>query len=564
MVILFLAAFNILSTTHSIQLGVTGYFIPISLFTEISINISSNAKIFLIVVRFVSAIIYLYSYFYLGVSKDINTFRSVLIIFVLSIIFLILSESFFAYILGWDGLGVRSFLLVVYYSSLLATRSGLATFITNRLGDFFIIISFIFLIALDPTLAEINHWSQPINFKIFNILFFVALLIGAFTKRAQIPFSAWLPAAIAAPTPVSALVHSSTLVTAGLYIISKFLSKIDINTNLSLFFCLATVLLSFLAGVMAVVEPDLKKLVAISTLRQMGLIGYILFIKEVNIALFHIFSHATFKSLLFIVVGSFIIYNTGFQDMRVKTSSLKKTKFAVIIIVSASMSLIGIIYSSGFFSKDLIILSLPSNGVSILLYILLISSCILTVCYTIKTFKLLLNNIELTPIDTDKKFSSSLAISGMGLFLFTIIFGYFFFWGSIDQELYTIEAANKLIGVWILIAGGILTILYWKKNLLFSIRHNSIKYKKTTTFFLQITNLNWISNNFFTSILKLKNINFYEPIWWAYISEKSTKNAQNLNKPESLKAAFPIKPLEQTLYFLVFFINIRILYLILM
>lgn len=559
-VLIFLFLLRIFPLINNVWIFTSSYMFPMWNFVDISTELTTNAKIFARVVSFVSAIIYLYSYFYLGTAKDMNTFRSVLIIFVFSMLILVLSGSFLTYILGWDGLGVSSFLLVIYYRSLLATRSGLATFITNRLGDFFIIVSFIFLLGLDTIQLETNTQKFPINYGIFTTLFFFMLLTGAFTKRAQIPFSAWLPAAIAAPTPVSALVHSSTLVTAGLYIISKFLYKLDLTINVSIFFCAATVVLSTLAGLIATVESDLKKLVAMSTLRQIGLIGYILFLKENNIALFHIFSHATFKSLLFIVVGSFIIYNTGFQDIRVKTADLSLVKIPIVFLIARRASLIGFLYSSGFFSKDLIILTFCSSGISLILYFFLLFSCFLTVCYTLKSFKLLLNNIRLAVLDGNKTSSAWLSISAMGLLAFTLIFGYFFFWENIDQEHCVIEATNKLLGLWVIITGMVFRYLVWKKNIKTSLTRQSIKYKQLKIFFIQITNLNWISNNFFSSTFKNRYINFYEPTWWNYISEVVSKKNQLLARNHrEIKTRNFILPLEQTLYFLLFAINIIIM-----
>lgn len=164
--------------------------------------------------------------------------------------------------LGWDGLGLISFLLVIYYNDARSLNSGLVTVFTNRVGDCFFIIRFIFILS--------NGWiNMDFISQGCSLLFSLILGIGCITKRAQIPFSSWLPAAIAAPTPVSSLVHSSTLVTAGIYLIVRFNYLLFDFFYFLRFISLFTM---FLAGVCSIVELDFKKVVAISTLRQLGFI----------------------------------------------------------------------------------------------------------------------------------------------------------------------------------------------------------------------------------------------------------------------------------------------------
>lgn len=180
------------------------------------------------------------------------------------------------------------------------------------------------------------------------------LALAAFTKRAQVPFSAWLPAAIAAPTPVSSLVHSSTLVTAGVYLLCRF-SPLFPNTvviNLLLPVGVATILL---AGARALFESDIKKVVALSTLRQLGLIIRALGVFIPEIALFHLLTHAFFKALLFMTVGNLIHLTDRFQDSRKTGSEPVVAGPTLLFRLVANFSLIGLPYMAGFYSKDLII-----------------------------------------------------------------------------------------------------------------------------------------------------------------------------------------------------------------
>lgn len=181
------------------------------------------------------------------------------------------------------------------------------------------------------------------------VLFMVVL--AAITKRAQIPFSAWLPAAIAAPTPVSALVHSSTLVTAGVYLIIRF--NYILGANLILFYVGSITM--FMAGLGANYEIDLKKIIALSTLSQLGVIILILSLGFRELAFFHLLTHALFKSLLFLCAGVFIHGAQDCQDIRLLGGTLLRTPVSSVFFICCSLSLCGFPFLSGFYSKDLIL-----------------------------------------------------------------------------------------------------------------------------------------------------------------------------------------------------------------
>lgn len=185
-----------------------------------------------------------------------------------------------------------------------------------------------------------------------GILIFVVL--AAITKRAQIPFSAWLPAAMAAPTPVSALVHSSTLVTAGVYLLIRFREALLNSPHTQLLLLLASLTI-FIAGLGANFETDLKKIIALSTLSQLGVIMRILSLGQADLAFFHLLTHALFKALLFMCAGS-IIHSVGdYQDIRVIGSLVKFMPIRVIRINLANLALCGAPFLAGFYSKDLIL-----------------------------------------------------------------------------------------------------------------------------------------------------------------------------------------------------------------
>ena len=208
-------------------------------------------------------------------------------------------------------------------------------------------------------------------------------MLAAITKRAQIPFSAWLPAAMAAPTPVSALVHSSTLVTAGVYLLIRFRPRLAGRSAQRVLLVLASLTI-FIAGLGANFETDLKKIIALSTLRQLGVIITILSLGWADLAFFHLLAHALFKALLFIRAGS-IIHRVGdYQDIRVIGRLVGYIPLRVMLINLANLALCGTPFLAGFYSKDLILEVAFINELNAACFWLLVVSTGLTVCYTFR------------------------------------------------------------------------------------------------------------------------------------------------------------------------------------
>lgn len=249
-------------------------------------------------------------------------------------------------ILGWDGLGLVSYCLVIFYQRINSYNSGIITIIRNRIGDVIIIICVIYLFNF----GSFDFLSLNKTEKLLGIF----IILAGITKRAQIPFSAWLPAAIAAPTPVSSLVHSSTLVTAGVYILIRFnyLFKIEENSIFLLKISLITILIS---GLNAIFETDFKKIIAFSTLRQLSIIIIIMSISLWELAFFHLIIHAIFKSILFLCAGLIIHFINGNQDIRILRRFFNKRPIVLSCILISLLSLIGFPFIGGFYSKDLIL-----------------------------------------------------------------------------------------------------------------------------------------------------------------------------------------------------------------
>nr|QZZ18332.1 NADH dehydrogenase subunit 5 [Shaddai sp. SL-2021a] len=332
---------------------------------------------FISVVTLISSMVILYSIDYMGVSSySTNRFLFLVILFIVSMILMIMSPNLLSILLGWDGLGLVSYCLVIYYNSMKSYLAGMITCLTNRLGDIGLLISISWMVSF-------GSWHFMFYLDFYSSYLFWMVILSSFTKSAQIPFSSWLPAAMAAPTPVSSLVHSSTLVTAGVYLLIRFFNKLNFNNMYFLFLSMMTMLMSSFC---ASYEFDLKKIIALSTLSQLGLMMTSLFLGLVNLSFFHLISHAMFKSLLFLCAGIFIYHMNDNQDIRCMSCVSSLMPFTTSCFNISNMALCGIPFLSGFYSKDLIVELSMFGSYNYLVFILLYFCLGLTTCYSVRLF----------------------------------------------------------------------------------------------------------------------------------------------------------------------------------
>lgn len=337
-----------------------------------------TALLFLSTVLFISRNVVWYSQSYLRRDKDANRFILLVLGFVISMCLLITSPNIVTILLGWDGLGLISYCLVIYYPTKKSRSAGMLTVIRNRVGD----ICLLLLIGWFRIMGDYNFFvwgwtTTPIN-RIEWISFLV--IFGAITKRAQIPFSAWLPAAMAAPTPVSALVHSSTLVTAGVYLLIRF-SEFS-RSNINFLLLIISSLTIFISGLVAFFEYDLKKIIALSTLSQLGVIMFAISINLPELAFFHLVTHALFKALLFLCAGVIIHGNQNSQDIRSYGRLILNFPVIGSCLNLANLSLCGLPFLSGFYSKDIIVELAAQNTWNQFIILIIFSALGLTVAYS--------------------------------------------------------------------------------------------------------------------------------------------------------------------------------------
>nr|UGS80457.1 NADH dehydrogenase subunit 5 [Lachesilla sp. LaspMLY] len=334
--------------------------------------------LFMSFVTMISYVVLYYSSSYMSNDSNKSMFIILVFSFVISMMLLIISPNLISLLLGWDGLGLISYCLVIYYQNIKSYNAGMLTVMTNRIGDVMILLGIAWMLNFGSW-NFINYYCEKDLYWIISMLIIVASL----TKSAQLPFSSWLPAAMAAPTPVSALVHSSTLVTAGVYLLIRF-SPIYLGYKFNEILLLLSVLTMFMSGMGAMFEYDLKKIIALSTLSQLGLMISALSMGLCEFAFFHLLTHALFKSLLFMCAGYIIHGMNDSQDIRFMGGVMKQSPMLSMYFNVSNLALCGMPFLSGFFSKDLILESVLLGEVNLVILYLYIISIFFTVVYSFR------------------------------------------------------------------------------------------------------------------------------------------------------------------------------------
>nr|WGT74404.1 NADH dehydrogenase subunit 5 [Paduniella sp. LP-2022] len=380
---------------------------------------------FISLVMMISSMVIYYSKFYMSLEVFYIRFIFLVLLFVLSMVLMILSPNLISIMLGWDGLGFISYALIIYYQNVKSFNSGMLTILMNRIGDFMILLGIVWMLNYGSWNFMMFNDLMMIDFEMKLICFLI--FMGAITKSAQIPFSIWLPAAMAAPTPVSALVHSSTLVTAGVYLMIRFMNLLINSYVLNILFILS-LLTMFMAGFAANYEFDLKKIIALSTLSQLGLMMSILSLNFKLLCFFHLLTHALFKSMLFMCAGIMIHMMNNNQDIRLMGGLVMLSPMLSMIFNIGNMALCGLPFMSGFYSKDLMLEMLLFMKFNLIFFFFFFFSIGLTISYTFRLmyFSIFsyLNYYVLFMISDDWKMIYSMMI----LMLFSLISGSMLNW----------------------------------------------------------------------------------------------------------------------------------------
>lgn len=325
---------------------------------------------------------------------------------------------------------------------------------------------------------------------LFILIISLFIVLASFTKSAQIPFSSWLPAAMAAPTPVSSLVHSRTLVTAGVYLLIRFSNCL--NRFLIFFVLFISSLTMFISGLGANFEFDLKKIIALSTLSQLGLIIRVIFLGDSKLAFFHLLTHALFKALLFMCAGNIIHNLINCQDIRFIGSLLYQIPLTCSFFCISNLSLCGLPFLSGFYSKDLILESFSMSYFNIYIYIIFYFSTGLTVSYTIRLiYYTIFGNFNFFSLNNLCDYNETMTKGMLGLFVFVIFRGSLLNWLIVDNLYFiVIPFFIKIRTLFVILIGAIFGFEISKFSINYSLK--SFLNLKLTYFLSNIWNIPYI------------------------------------------------------------------------
>nr|YP_009160546.1 NADH dehydrogenase subunit 5 [Crassostrea gasar]AKQ78431.1 NADH dehydrogenase subunit 5 [Crassostrea gasar] len=388
---------------------------------------------FVAVILLISSCVGIFMDVYMSESKN-DEFNFLVYAFISSMIILVVAGSMPVVLMGWDWLGVTSFLLVMFYEGKKSFDASMITALTNRVGDALLICSTAGMILACDVSLDMKPYCWGVVFA-----------FGCVTKSAQVPFSSWLPAAMMAPTPVSSLVHSSTLVTAGIFLLIRSF-KVWSNSPLACGFLICVGLVtSVMAGISAVMEMDMKKIIALSTLSQLGIMAFCLGLGEVVLAFMHLLCHAFFKAGMFLSAGSLISHNSGNQYfISFSGSEVTNSPLAVLSLFVGSVSLIGIPGTAGYASKESIV-AFSYNIISWPALILLFFSVALTMVYSFRIIAGLTNSIKTGARDfSSLRENIWLSLPGAVLVLFGMVGGELVATSSINNCYFETAASSEV------------------------------------------------------------------------------------------------------------------------
>ena len=326
----------------------------------------SLTVVMLIVVTFISSLVHLYSISYMSEDPHSPRFMCYLSIFTFFMLMLVTGDNFLQLFLGWEGVGLASYLLIhFWFTRLQADKAAIKAMLVNRVGDFGLALGIFGCFTLFQTVdfstifacasAPRNEWIFC-NMR-FNAITLICILlfIGAVGKSAQIGLHTWLPDAMEGPTPVSALIHAATMVTAGVFMIARCSPLFEYSPTALIVITFAGAMTSFLAATTGILQNDLKRVIAYSTCSQLGYMIFACGISNYSVSVFHLMNHAFFKALLFLSAGSVIHAMSDEQDMRKMGGLASSFPLTYAMMLIGSLSLIGFPFLTGFYSKDVIL-----------------------------------------------------------------------------------------------------------------------------------------------------------------------------------------------------------------
>lgn len=343
---------------------------------EVGFLVDNLTVMMMLVVTFVSLMVHIYTIGYMYDDDGYQRFFSYISLFTFSMLMLVMSNNFLQLFFGWEAVGTVSYLLIgFYYKKETAIFANMKAFLVNRVGDFGFILGIAGIVMYTDSLSYVDAFAAApsIAGETMNLIgsaewsaitvICILLFIGAMGKSAQAPLHVWLPDSMEGPTPISALIHAATMVTAGIFMVSRMSPLFELSEVALSFIVIIGAFTAFFMGLIGMVQNDIKRVVAYSTLSQLGYMTVALGVSAYSAAMFHLMTHAFFKALLFLAAGSVIIAMHHEQDIRKMGGLRKKMPITYWTALIGSLALIGFPGFSGFYSKDIIIEAVHASSI---------------------------------------------------------------------------------------------------------------------------------------------------------------------------------------------------------
>ena len=377
-----------------------------SLKMEVGFMVDSLTAMMMCVVTFVSLMVHIYTMGYMEEDEGYNRFFSYISLFTFSMLMLVMSNNFLQLFFGWEAVGLVSYLLIgFWFNRPTAIFANMKAFLVNRVGDFGFILGIGLILAYTGTLNYTEFFakvdtlaSQTYPGLGWNVATMAAicLFIGAMGKSAQFPLHVWLPDSMEGPTPISALIHAATMVTAGIFMVARMSPLFELSDAALNLILIIGAITAFFMGILGVIQNDIKRVVAYSTLSQLGYMTMALGASAYSVGVFHLMTHAFFKALLFLAAGSVIIGMHHNQDIRWMGNVRKYMPITWITFLIGTLALIGTPFFSGFYSKESIIetLHFSNQPASHIAYLAAMASVFVTSLYSFRVYFLVFHGKE--------------------------------------------------------------------------------------------------------------------------------------------------------------------------
>lgn len=598
--ILLLILINFFNYTNPLIIFVDEWSFIYSLKINFDFLCNNLSLYMLVVILTISLLVHIYSVSYMHSDSNIINFMSYLSLFTFSMVILVTSNNFFILFIGWEGVGLCSFKLINFWNTRLqANKSALKAILVNKIGDFFLFAAIALLFKVFKTLdfnviffifLNINDNS---NLQFYINIIALLLLLAAMTKSAQLMLHTWLPDAMEGPTPVSALLHAATMVTAGIFLIIKcsfIFEKSPLILEIMVYVGILTTIFSSLIGL---AQYDIKKIIAFSTCSQLGYMFLACGLSAYHTSLFHLFNHAFFKALLFLSAGSIIHSLNNQQDIRKMGGLRFIMPFTYICFITSSLSLMGFPFYSGFYSKDsifeLLLINIYINNTYFIkgsfLILCFFFTLLLTIFYSYKIlFFVFFNKFNFYKQFGFKDFSSEkfvffsfcclLFLSITSGFLFKKYFDFdsnlinsIFMYNFIDQKYFYFLIKFKFFPLILLLMGFLLSYCFYNLNYLnffyyfFSITYrNLIMFFNKKMFFDDIFNFIvvfiFLTGNYYYKIIDKGLLQYFGPLGLSNLVNKYIYNVNYFYNNGSFVSIFI------NLFFIIFVLLLILLVLI--